>query len=131
IFAVFFRSLRWVTASTRLRVSAMMNIVWPDDFPPESARAWEIFSCASRASIAASCDGADGSGGGVRATGAWSGGGAPLMRVEAHVAVVAAADADHRLRRHRRRALQAAGEMRESNQVPLFCVISVVSSSSW
>ena len=27
IFAVFFRSLRWVTASTRLSVSAMMNMV--------------------------------------------------------------------------------------------------------
>ena len=56
--AVFFRSFLCVAASTFFMVSAMMNIVWPEDRPPDPARAREILSCASLASATASWVGA-------------------------------------------------------------------------
>ena len=57
-FAHFLPLLRWVTASTFFRVSAMMNMVWPEGWPPDMTRAWAIFICASLASEAASPGGA-------------------------------------------------------------------------
>ena len=55
----------WVTASTFFKVSAMMNIVWPEGCPPLITRAWAIFICASLASEAASPEGAFCPGGGA------------------------------------------------------------------